>query len=133
MSSDPKEKLAQLESVHGEHEGAGEVRELYLRDGRTLSVSGQGAEELVEIRASSGLLELRIKMTEQGPVLQMESVRIQLKASESVDVEARQFNVKTEDGMALESQGAIKIAGDADVRVDAKGEVHVNGTMIYLN
>ena len=109
------------------------LRQLYLRDGRTLSVTGAGSEELVEIRASSGLLELRIKMTEQGPVLQMESVRIHLKATESVDVEARQFNVKTEDGVALESQGEIKISGEADVRVDAKGEVHVNGTMIYLN
>ncbi len=140
MSVEPKEKLAQLAAEpQSEHDAAhelaerGEVRQLYLRDGRTLTVAGAGTEELVEIRASSGQLEVRIKMTEQGPVLQMESVRIQLKASESVDVEAKQFNVRTAEGMALESQGAIKIAGEADVRVDAKGEVHVNGKMIYLN
>ena len=133
MSADPKEKLDHAE--HGEqteHEGT-ETRQVYLREGRTLTVSGQGSEELVEIRASSGQLELRSRMTDQGPVLQMESVRLQLKATESVDVEARQFNVKTEQGMALESDGEIKIRGEADVRVDANGEIHINGKMIYLN
>jgi len=88
-------------------------------------VSTTGTDELVEIRASSGLLELRIKLTEQGPVLQMESVRMQLKATESVEVEARQFTVKTEDKITLATKG--------EVDVEAEGEIHVNGKMIWLN
>ena len=66
--ADPKEtqELATAE-VATEATDSVETRQLYLRDGRTLTVSGRGAEELVEIHASSGMLELRIKMTEQGP------------------------------------------------------------------
>ena len=132
--ADPKEtqELATAE-VATEATDSVETRQLYLRNGRTLTVSGRGAEELVEIHASSGMLELRIKMTEQGPVLQMESVRLSLKAAESVDVEAKQFNVKTEEGVNVTSKGDIKLTGEADVRVDANGEVRINGKMIYLN
>ena len=79
------------------------------------------------------MLELRIKMTEQGPVLQMESVRLQLKATESVDIETKQFNVRAEESVSVESKGDLKLSGEADVRVDANGEVHVKGKMIYLN
>ena len=83
--ADPKDtqELARSEATTE----TAETRQLYLRDGRTLSVSGAGTEELVEIHGSSGMLELRIKLTEAGPVLQMESVRLQLKATESIDIE----------------------------------------------
>lgn len=131
MPDDPKEHLEAAQVA--EHAEGAETRNLYLRDGRTLTVSGAGTEELVEIRASSGMLELRIKMTEQGPVLQMESVRLQLKATEAIDVEAKQFNVQAEESVSVRSKGEIKLAGEADVRVDSNGEVHVNGKMIYLN
>ncbi|MBK9030199.1 MAG: hypothetical protein IPL61_02470 [Myxococcales bacterium] len=134
MATDPKEtqELAHAEVATEATDGV-ETRQLYLRDGRTLTVSGQATEELVEIHASSGMLELRIKMTEQGPILQMESVRLQLKATESVDIETKQFTVKAEQSAMIESGGEIRLAGEADVRVDANGEVHVKGKMIYLN
>ncbi len=129
--ADPKDtqELARSEATTE----TAETRQLYLRDGRTLSVSGAGTEELVEIHGSSGMLELRIKLTEAGPVLQMESVRLQLKAAESIDIETKRLNVKTEESTTIESAGEIRLAGEADVRVDANGEVHVKGAMIYLN
>ena len=132
MSSQPKHATATTQVVETTEDQV-ETREVYLRDGRTLTVSGQGQEELVEIRASSGQLELRIRLTEEGPVLQMESVRMQLKASESVEVETRQFKVKAEEQVSLETQGEVKIASEGDTRVEAKGEVTVVGEMIYLN
>lgn len=131
MADDPKEKLDLAAAATEATEL--ETRQLYLRDGRTLSVSGQGSEELVEIHASSGQLELRIKLTETGPVLQMESVRLSLKAAEAVEVETKQFTVKAAESATIESGGDLRLAGEADVRVDANGEVHVKGKMIYLN
>jgi hypothetical protein len=95
---------------------------LELTEGRTLSVVDG---ELVEVRAASGQLELRIRMTEDGPVLELESVRLMLKAAESIDVECEDFNVN--------AQGEIALSGKADVRVDAEGEVHVTGEIIHLN
>ena len=119
MSAKPKEQLK-----HQTEEGA-DRREIYLRDGKTLSVETTGSDELVEIRSSSGMVELRIKLTEEGPVLQMESVRLHLKASEAVEIESKRVEIKATETLQLASENEIK--------VDAEGEVRVNGKMIYLN
>ena len=107
--------------------------ELELRHGRKLSVARGGERDMVEIRGPSGALEIRIELTENGPVLRMESLRISLKAAETVDVECKEFRVNAEKDVEMKSQGGIKISGEADVKVTAGGEVHVKGTMIYLN
>ena len=99
--------------------------EVELREGRRLSLASVGKDELVEIRSATGNLELRIRLTEDGPVLEMESVRLVLRAEESVDVETRDFNVSAAAG--------IKLEGKADVVVSADGEVRVTGEMIHLN
>jgi hypothetical protein len=119
MSAKPKEQLTV------QTEEASDRRELYLRDGKTLSVETTGSDELVEIRSSSGQVELRIKLTEEGPVLQMESVRLQLKASEAVEIESKRIELKATETLQLSS--------DNEVKVDAEGEVRVNGKMIFLN
>lgn len=121
MASDPKEKLEE-EALSTEES---EDREVYLREGRTLTVSHHAGEELVEIRGSSGMLEVRIRLTEHGPVLQMESARLQLKATEAVEVEAPQFNVKTTESITIETKGEMK--------VEAEGEIDIDGKKIWLN
>ena len=109
------------------------VRELPLRNERTLRLTRSGADELLEVRAASGLLELRVRMTPEGPVLQMESVRISIRAAEAVDVQCRSFAVNATESLDLHSGGGMRVSGEADVLVDANGEVRVNGKMIYLN
>ena len=119
MSAKSKEQL-KLQT-----EEASDRRELYLREGRTLSVESTGGEELVEVRSSSGQVELRIRLTEEGPVLQMESARLQLKATEAVEIESKRIELKATE--------TVQIASDNEIKVDADGEVRVNGKMIYLN
>ena len=109
MSGSPKEKLG---VVTGTEEVTDE-RELYLRDGRKVVVRDQ----LVEIRNEAGLVEVRIQLTEAGPVLQVEAARMQLKATESVEISSKKVEIKT----------------DEDIEVEAKGEIRINGKMIYLN
>jgi len=124
MGSSPKEKL--------ETEEVSDEREVYLRDGRRLVVSDEGRDQLVEIRNESGMLELRIKLTESGPILQMESVRLQLKASEAVEIESPRVEITASEELAL-AGGEVHIEAEQDVKVDAKGEVRVAGKMIWLN
>jgi hypothetical protein len=104
-----------------------------LAHGRLLTVDSAGAEQFVEIRAASGIVELRVKITEDGPVLLIEGVRISLKATESVQVDCPRFSVTTSHSIEMASQGTIQVSGAGDVCVDAKGEVHVKGEMIHLN
>ena len=106
MSGSPKEKL--------HTEGAEEVRderELYLRDGRKLVVSERAGEQLVEIRSESGMLEIRIVLTEQGPVLQMESARLSLKAAESVEIESKHVAIKATENIDVQAAGDVVVVG----------------------
>jgi hypothetical protein len=125
MSGSPKGKLDHEEEVSDE-------RELYLRDGRKLVVSEQAGDQLVEIRNESGMLEVRIKLTEEGPVLQMESARLSLKAAEAVEIESKRVEIKGTEHVAVTGHD-VEVKGDNDVKVNADGEVRVVGKMIYLN
>jgi hypothetical protein len=128
MSGSRKEELA----VETAGEEVSDEREVYLRDGRKLVVSEQRGESLVEIRGASGMLEVKIRLTEQGPVLQMESARMQLKASEAVEIESARVEIKGTERVEL-AGGNVKVHGDEDVEVDATNDVRVTGKMIWLN
>jgi hypothetical protein len=97
---------------------------LDLQRGRSLVVEPAGADDLVELRAPSGAVEIRLRITDDGPVLELQSVRLSLRAAEAIDVQAPEFNVQADD---------ITLTGRADVRVDAGGDVHVTGETIHLN
>jgi phage baseplate assembly protein gpV len=97
---------------------------LELQRGRTLVVEPSGDDDLIEIRAGSGTIELRLRLTDDGPVLELESVRLSLRAARSVDVETPELNVDADQ---------ITLAGKADVRIDAGGDVIVTGETIRLN
>jgi hypothetical protein len=123
MAGSPKETL----EAATRSEEVSDERELYLRDGRTLVV----ADDLVEIRAASGMVEVRIQLTDKGPVLQMETVRLQLKASEAVEIESPHVEIKGTEKLEL-SGGSIEVT--AEERADeTNGEVRIVGKMIYLN
>jgi hypothetical protein len=104
-----------------------------LAHGRRLTVDATGGDQVVEIRGASGAVELRLKITEEGPVLLVEAVRIALKAADAVDVDCTRFRVSASQSIELASQGPVQVTGGADVGVNATGEVHVKGEMIYLN
>jgi hypothetical protein len=132
MAGPTKENLELNPGVEATTEESSEARAVYLRDGRTLTVSDVGSDQLVEIRSGAGLLELRIQLTEQGPVLQMESVRLQLKASEAVEIESARVQITGAEQVTMHG-GSVAVTSDEAVKVDAAGEVRVTGTTIHLN
>lgn len=119
-------------ALQEETEEASEEREVSLRDGRRLTVSEAGSDQLVEIRNESGMLELRIKLTSEGPVLQMESVRLELKASEAVQIESPRVEIKGSEALEL-SGGKVAVRGEEEIEVESTGDVRVVGKTIHLN
>jgi phage gp45-like len=106
MSGPPRENLQT--HTAGEEE---EKQEVYLRDGRKLVLKEQGGDQLVEIRSESGLVEVRIRLTEEGPVLQMESARLSLKATEAVEIESKRVEIKSSEEMTLTAGGDLVAIG----------------------
>jgi hypothetical protein len=132
MSGSPKEKLQLQTEERESEEHAEDQRELYLQNGRKLVLSEQGADQLVEIRNESGLLEVRIRLTEEGPVLQMESARLSLRAAEAVEISSKRIEVKATETLALEGE-EVSVHAEKDATVGADNDVRVVGKMIYLN
>ena len=75
-----------------------------LQHGRTLTVEDQPDAQVVELRSGSGALELRLKLTEDGVVLQLEGARISLKAEQSIDLDCNTLNLNADSDIRI--QGA---------------------------
>ncbi len=125
MSGSPKQKLGLKEN---DEETTAETRELYLADGRKLVVE----DRTVEIRNESGMVEVRIELTDKGPVLRMESARLELKATEAVEIESPKVAIRGTEQLQLEG-GKIEVEGEEEVTVESSGDVRVRGKMIWLN
>jgi hypothetical protein len=79
----------------------------------------------IEVRTQDGALELRITLTDSGPVLSVAAARIELVATETVAVRCRSFEVETTETMRLRSAGPIEVKAMGDLRLD--------GDQVFLN
>lgn len=111
----------------------GVVPPIPLERGRSLELSNTGTDDVVEIRAASGQLELRIVLTEDGPVLQLDAVKMSLSASESVAIDCKRFAVNASEEAALESGGEFVIKAEGELQTTSTGDTRVVGKCIYLN
>jgi len=116
-----------------EREEEGDEREVYLDQGRTLKVSRDGVDQVVEVRAASGLLELRVRLTDEGPVLQVEAVKVALTAEDSVAIKCKTFEVEASGDTIIQSGGELKLKAEGEIEVESPEDVRVRGKIIWLN
>ena len=75
--------------------------------------------------ASPACVEVRIKLTEEGPVLQMEAVQAAAQGDRAaVEIESARVEIKGVEAVSV-SGGKVEVAAEEDVTVEAKGEVRV--------
>ena len=92
-----------------------------MADGVTHFPSGRrvlvdAGEELIRVMSPEGRLELQVLFTKEGPVLKVEG-GLQLAVPEKLSVTAKELCLRTE----------------GDLRLEAGGEVFVEGQRIHLN
>src|SRR5205814_2039624 len=124
--------LAQTE--HAQQEDRDE-KKLFLDQGRSVAVAQDrdGAHQIVEFRDAGGQLELRVKLTEEGPVLVMEGMKVQVNATESFSVKCKDFNVEAEGETIIASKGELKIKSDGEMNLSSPEDIRVRGKIIWLN
>jgi hypothetical protein len=88
--------------------------------------------EELEIRGANGALEVHIRLTAEGPVVQLRGGRLELQAADTVAVQCRRFEVQTSEGTELKSAGDIQMTG-RELRVQTENDIHLNGDYIRLN
>jgi hypothetical protein len=71
----------------------------------------------LELRDAAGTVELRIHVTADGPIVEVNAARLALRARDAIELTSRRISL---------------CAADA-VEIDAGGDVRVVGATIYLN
>jgi hypothetical protein len=107
------------------------VVERRLPSGRSLVVRVDGAGEEIEIRDARGEMDVRITLTDAGPVIAVRGARLELD-SPDVAVRCRTFDVHATEALTLSSDREVRIQAD-EVRAETKQDIHLNGAFIRLN
>ncbi len=109
-------------------EDAATERTMTVAGGRTVTAH----DDVVELRSPSGMLELSIRLTDQGPVLQVEAIKVAIKAAEAVTVETKSFEVRAEQ-VGVHSSGELNLTSEKEMKVTSTDDVRVVGKIIHLN
>ncbi len=118
---------------HGAEEGALErPPERFLPSGRSVVLKVAGTCEELEVRSPQGEVEVRVTLTESGPVVSLRGARLELASPDAVTVNCRRLEVNTTEGTQLLSTGDLRITG-REARVQTEADIHLNGGIIHLN
>jgi hypothetical protein len=100
---------------------------------RTVVVRIDGQGEALEVQSPDGRMELRIALTDQGPVLSLRGLRLEIDAADTVAVNCRQFSLRTTDGMALEAGGDLSLRSQQEMHLRSAGDTSIDGKLLKLN
>ena len=104
-----------------------------LPSGRTVVIRADGRGEAIEVRSAAGEMELRIALTDQGPVLSLRGARLEIDAADTVAVNCRQFEVRTTGGVMFDAAGDIALRSGAATHLRSAGDTNIDGQLVKLN
>jgi hypothetical protein len=102
-------------------EQPGTIR-IELGSGRSIEIDERGSSEQLTVRSAQGRLELRLRLTADGPVLDVEAVGLTLRSAGEVAVDCERFVVRAREDVAIEAGGTISQRAAGDHEVEAAGE-----------
>lgn len=117
--------------AHGGPASVERQLERQLPSGRALVLRTDPAGEEIEIRSPRGEVEVKIVLTDAGPVVTLRGGRLELDAP-AVAVRCQSFAVQAEQDVHLAAQGGVHIAGE-ELRARTAQDIHLNGAYIRLN
>ena len=107
------------------------MMERTLPSGRSLAIRTGGAGEEIEIRSRAGDLEVRIALTDAGPVVSLRAARLDVDAAD-VAFRCRDFDVQASGVARIASAGELKLEA-TEIRAQTERDIHLNGAFIRLN
>lgn len=109
--------------------------DLTLQSGREVRVTRDaGSGESLEVRGPGGEVELRVRLTDDGPVLRLEGPRIELSATDLLKLECRRFELDATEDVAIRSGGELTLDSVDDLRIHVSdADFKVKSRIIWLN
>jgi len=122
------------------------MQRIDLPHDQTLQIEDQG--RLLRVEAADGSAAMRIRITPQGPVLEVDG-DLAVRAAGALDLEGERVSIRARDHLALSAGGDADIAikGDllararitelraelGDVKIQANDDVRLDGERIMMN
>ena len=114
---------------------AGQVQKkrVQLDSGRQVLVRSENNEELIEITEPEGEVIVKVRMTDEGPVVSVTGAHLELKSTETISLKAKKIKLQAEEEAVVESKGSLSLDASKKMDVHSDDDIRVNGKMIYLN
>jgi uncharacterized protein (DUF2345 family) len=110
-----------------------EKRQMQLDSGWQVLVHSDEKEELLEIVEPEGVVVMKVRLTDAGPVITVRGAHLELKSIETLTLEAKKVEIKAQEEVVVESKGSLQIASSEKLAIHSEDDVRVVGKMIYLN
>jgi len=130
------EKASVINIATPSHPGKKREQEVILSSGRSLQVRSKPSdapEDLLEIREEDGTLTIKLRLTSEGPVLEMEGIRLEMTGAKSIALRAETVEIAAEESATISSRGEISLSSREEFKIDSKKDVRVTGEIIHLN
>lgn len=104
-----------------------------LPSGRSIVVTAQGGREAIEVRSAQGDLEVRVELTDQGPVLSIRGARLEIDSTDTVAVTCRQFELNAQDQLRLHAGGEVGLTTEGEIKMKSAQQTFIDGDYVNLN
>jgi hypothetical protein len=128
-----KERLAPPDLEYVDARGVLQEAELLApRSGRRVRLHPGADQDRLVIHAPDGSAELTIRITADGPVLEVRSASLVLTAAREVTVRCEHFVVEAAGDVELSSGGDMQQRTGGDLIVQSRGDTHLEAHAIGL-
>jgi uncharacterized protein (DUF2345 family) len=124
-----KAEIIKLKPSDAEHS----KMRMQLESGRQVMVHSSEKDELIEISESDGEIIMKVRMTDDGPVISVHGAHLELKSTETIALKAKKIKIKAEEEAVVESKGSLEIKSSKKIGIQSGDDIRVAGKMIYLN
>ena len=125
-----KAEILKLQTSENECEDKKIVR---LDSGRQVLVRSDQEAEYIEITEPNGEFTLKVRMTDDGPVVSVHGARLELKSSETIALEAKKIAIRAEEEAVFESKGSLDMDAKKKMNIQCDDDVKLVGKIIHLN
>jgi uncharacterized protein (DUF2345 family) len=126
-------KKAEVINIKPSEIEEGKKKRLQLDSGHQILIQFDGKEERLEILEPKGEVVMSVRLTETGPVVTVKGAHLELKATETLSLDAKKIKIKAQEEAVVESKGDLKIDSSKKLDIHAEDDIRVVGKMIHLN
>lgn len=109
------------------------LRVVSLTSGRSIEVTEGGAEDRIQIRSTRGDVVLSVRVTDQGPVLSISGVSLEISASKNLALTCETLEIKATTDASIDVGGSLRERVGGSVRREAAGASTVTAREMKLD